>query len=348
MLFKVLLYSIVHHKSVGTKVTIMVVYDQNLTPQPDVLLCDDDAVGAITNDFKLYLATFNVVVEFYPTMANEFLDKYGRCASTKLWMHDILPHVELVIILDVDTLFLENPAHLWESFFNSTLFNETTIYGATPEDVHEGGPPGINSGVLLVNLTRARNANMTSKWLKIYYHVPAYSSYIFFDQDMLNIFFSQNSGHYYSLPCKWNQRASFADAGTHCTDLSLPINGGLIHGNNGLFLTRSFNNYRVRMQNVTQHHRAAFFFYLSRIKNHPLWCVQNFAFAPHDVKIEVGMYGRPPRSYVESLGIWFLWERGWFVAICAAVGIGAAGWTISRFLATSRGCGPPARDSAPL
>ena len=262
MLFKVLLYSIVYHKSISTKVTLMVVFDGALTPQPDVLLCDD-----ANNKFKSYLSTFNVVVEFYPTVANEFLDKFGRCASSKLWIHDILPSVELAIVLDVDTLFLENPIHLWELFFNSTTFNTTIIYGAASEGNQppygmyfenvgdlwgelgdmKAGPYGVNSGVLLVNLTLARHVNMSSKWLQIYNHVPSYSTYKFFDQDLLNIFLHQNPEHYYPLPCKWNQRADFNNLGNNCPDLSLPLKRGLIHGNNKMFVIRSFHHFRARM-----------------------------------------------------------------------------------------------------
>ena len=333
MLFKVLLYSIAHHKSADTEITLMVVYDQNFTPKPDVLLCDDDALGPMTNDFKLYLATFNVVVEFYPTVVNEFLDKYGRCASTKLWIHDILHHVELAIVLDVDTFFLESPRHLWDSFFNSTAFNQTTIYGAVQEDVHAGSSFGVNNGVLLVNLTRARLVNMTSKWLEIYYHVPAYSTYTFFDQDMLNVYLSQNLDHFYELPCKWNQRAALADAGNHCPDLSLPLNGGLIHGNNRLFVTRSYNHFRARMHDVTQHHRLAFFFYLSSIKSHPHWCMQNSAFSHDDIKIEIGRYGRPPPTWVDELGFWFRWKGGLYTVLCGALGIALSGMIFFRLLA---------------
>jgi len=132
-LFKTLLYSAVRHKSSSKKITFIVVYDQLFSPQPDVLLCDDHALGPMTNEFKSYLLSFNVVVEFYPTAKNSFVDRYGRCASSKLWIHDILPDIELAIVVDVDTLFLENPSHLWDVFFNTTTFNETIIYAAASE-----------------------------------------------------------------------------------------------------------------------------------------------------------------------------------------------------------------------
>ena len=138
-LFKTLLYSAVRHKSSSKKITFMVVYDPLFSPQPDVLLCDDTTnalagpMTTITHEFKSYLLSFNVVVEFYPTVNNSFVDRYGRCASSKLWIHDILPDVELAMVVDVDTLFLENPFHLWDMFFNTTAFNETIIYAAASE-----------------------------------------------------------------------------------------------------------------------------------------------------------------------------------------------------------------------
>ena len=339
MLFKVLLYSIVHHKSVNTKITLMVVYDVILTPQPEVLLCDDEELGSITKDFISYLSTFDVVVEFYPTVVNEFADQYGRCASSKLWMHDILPNVNASIVLDADTIFLENPLHLWDVFFNATAFNETVIYGM----VSEQHSLNINSGVILLNLTRARLVDMTSKWLKIFYHVPSYSKFIFFDQDMLRIYLEQNPDHLYFLPCKWNQRfdGMFHGDGTEgetnyigndCRDLSIPVNRGLVHGNNNMFVAKSLNHFHARLHNAAQYQRAAFFMYLSSIKNHPNWCMKNSNFSQYDVKIEIGKYGRPPLSRMEEYGFWFLHKGGLYVVIASTLGIVVLGCIIVRLV----------------
>ena len=290
-------------------------------------------------------------MEFYPTVVNDFVDQFGRCASSKLWIHDILIDVELAIVLDVDTLFLENPSHLWDSFFNSTVFNQTVIYGAASEGNQppygiyfqnkevwgelgdmKAGLYGVNSGVLLVNLTRARQVNMTSKWSEIYYHVPSYSRFQFFDQDLLNIYLHLHPDRFYALPCKWNQRAHLTDPGDTCPDLTLPINGGLLHGNRKIFIRKSYNNFHTRMQSAVQYQRSAFFFYLSSIKNHPLWCMGNSSFAQEDIKIEVGQYGRPRLTWWEDWGFWFRWKGGWLVVICGVVGAGVSGSILSRLL----------------
>ena len=352
MLLKTLLYSIVLHKSSSKKVTLMVIYDQILTPQPDVLLCEDDAIGSsLSNEFKSYLSTFNVFVELYPTVVNAFVDNFGRCASSKLWIHDILIDVEVAIVVDVDTLFLENPSHLWDTFFNTTAFNQTVIYGAASEGNQppygiyfqnkelwgelgdmRAGPYGVNSGVLLVNLTRARLVNMTSTWLELYNHHPSYSHFQFFDQDLLNIYLHLHPDRFYALPCKWNQRAHLTDIGDTCPDLSLPINGGLIHGNRKIFIRRSYHNFHTAMQKAVQYQRAAFYFYLSSIKNHPLWCMQNSSFSQEDIKIEVGHYGRPRLTWWEDWGFWFRWKGGWYLVLGAIVGVGVSGSILSRLL----------------
>ena len=84
------------------------------------------------------------------------------------------------------------------------------------------GPYGVNSGVLLVNLTRARQvrhklqgvfatatrlsqpslitprfcthgqANVSAAWEAILTHRPSYSSFYFFDQDLLNVYLRLN------------------------------------------------------------------------------------------------------------------------------------------------------------
>ena len=190
----------------------------------------------------------------------------------------------------------------------------------------------ITSGVLLVNLSRARSVNMTAQWLDIYYHDPPYCKFQFFDQDLLNIYLHLHPHHFYLLPCKWNQRAHLTDPGDTCPDLSLPINGGLIHGNRKVFIHRSYHNFHTRMQHAVQYHRSAFYFYLASIKNHPLWCMQNSSLAQEDVKIEMGQYGRPRLTYWEDWGFWFRWKGGWYMVLSVLGGMGIAGSIVTRLL----------------
>lgn len=57
------------------------------------------------------------------------------------------------------------------------------------------GNNGVNSGVMLMNLTRMRTSEWTEKILKAYHEYKL--SITWGDQDLLNIFFHDNPGKFY-------------------------------------------------------------------------------------------------------------------------------------------------------
>ena len=57
------------------------------------------------------------------------------------------------------------------------------------------GKNGMNSGVMLMNLTRMRTSDWTEKILKAYHEYKL--SITWGDQDLLNIFFHDNPGNLY-------------------------------------------------------------------------------------------------------------------------------------------------------
>ena len=307
MLFKVLLYSIAVNLGGHSVATVMVVYDPLMTPDPTTLLCDEQNHTSITDDFIKYLSSANVKVQFYPVATNEFSDRWGRCASSKLWIHDMLPKdVEAAIVVDVDTMFLENPHNMWDIFFDKGLFNVTTIYGAVAEGTEppfgfydetnhswgelgemKAGKHGINAGVLLVNLTRARNTNMSAQWSALYSHRPSYSTYKFFDNDLLNVQLRLHPEQLVELPCRWNQRSwAFGDGNT-CKETNLSLNRGVAHGSRGLFLKKSFSGYKHKISNSTHYLRAAFYYYLLSMRDDPQWCMQRSVYHDQSVLVEV-------------------------------------------------------------
>lgn len=99
------------------------------------------------------------------------------------------------------------PEDLW-NFFNE--FNSTQLAGVSPEgeDAPTGwynkharhpyyGELGINSGIMLMNLTRMRKANWNDIVLKKYQDYR--SGIVFGDQDILNVVF-----HFYPGNAKFN------------------------------------------------------------------------------------------------------------------------------------------------
>lgn len=131
---------------------------------------------------------------------NEWKNLFKPCASQRLFIPDLLTDVEALLYVDTDILFLRPLEDIW-AFLQK--FNSTQMVALSPE--HEDkqsswyprfarhpyyGEQGVNSGVMLMNLTRIRQ----SPWLQSLKHY--YNDYklkiTWGDQDLLNIYF-----HYY-------------------------------------------------------------------------------------------------------------------------------------------------------
>jgi len=97
---------------------------------------------------------------------------YLPCASLRLLIPDILRNHETVIYLDTDIIVMESIQELWKefgSFFSQTLIAGTSLFGEEDRDRQ------INSGVMLMNLTRMRQIQWTQKNLRIAQERPVVS-----------------------------------------------------------------------------------------------------------------------------------------------------------------------------
>ena len=117
-------------------------------------------------------------------------------------MQLLLTNVDSILYVDTDVLILRPVEEMW-NFFKE--FNKTQVAGLAPEAEVAAigwynrfarhpyyGPLGVNSGVMLMNLTRMRQIN----WNKDVY--PIYKKYRYDitwgDQDILNIMFHFKPG----------------------------------------------------------------------------------------------------------------------------------------------------------
>lgn len=168
---------------------------------------------------------------------------FRKCTILKLDLHALLPTLDSVVWVDADTLFFEDSARLWRLF---RLFDSFQCIGAAQERVvpntgwYSTGPgqgtpyfdfswpTGLNSGVLLMNLTRLRASLFGEAVQKIEASRPHHM--LFPDQDILNIYLNATPQALYTLPCRWNLRA---DTRADCpTKLA---RAGIVHGNGGTF-----------------------------------------------------------------------------------------------------------------
>ncbi|XP_075527087.1 glucoside xylosyltransferase 2-like [Dermacentor variabilis] len=165
---------------------------------------------------------------------------FRPCASQRLFLLSLLPDVDVVIYVDVDVVFVSPIERLWQRFAS---MNSSHLAAMTPEtedyavnNWYRGSarhpfyqPFGVNSGVMLMNLTRMRKFGW-EEHLRIL--EQTYRQNIRWgDQDLLNIFFSMHRQRLLLFSCRWNYRIDHCMFGTHCTER--PV--ALVHGSRNVF-----------------------------------------------------------------------------------------------------------------
>ncbi|XP_056365532.1 glucoside xylosyltransferase 1 isoform X2 [Oenanthe melanoleuca] len=192
-------------------------------------------------------------ITFPSESAAEWKKLFKPCASQRLFLPLILKNVDSLLYVDTDILFLRPVDDIW-SFLRK--FNSTQIAAMAPE--HEEprigwynrfarhpyyGVTGINSGVMLMNMTRIRRKyfknDMTPvrlQWGEIL--MPLLKKYklniTWGDQDLLNIMFFHNPESLYVFPCQWNYRPDHCIYGSNCK--AAEEEGiFILHGNRGVY-----------------------------------------------------------------------------------------------------------------
>ena len=121
------------------------------------------------------LASAGVSLAYHAANTSDvFVKDFKICATTRLWLPDLLPQVPSLLYLDSDTLAFEDVGALAALFCNFTAHQ---YFGAAAARLHGGGyytlgtcpfsdfvfPSGINSGVLLMELDRMRAVGFTRR-----------------------------------------------------------------------------------------------------------------------------------------------------------------------------------------
>lgn len=174
--------------------------------------------------------------------AEEWRKLFKPCAAQRLFLPVILTHIDSLLYVDTDTLFLGPVQDVWNHF---EKMNSSQIAALAPEheDPNTGwynrfarhpyyGKLGVNSGVMLMNLTRMRAFQWTS------YVIPIYKEYklkiTWGDQDIINIIFHFHSDKLYIYPCQYNYRPD------HCMYMNVCKSANkegvaVLHGSRGSF-----------------------------------------------------------------------------------------------------------------
>ncbi|XP_023246784.1 glucoside xylosyltransferase 1 [Copidosoma floridanum] len=254
-------------KSMGCEVVICVVacginrLDESLTMLKSALVFSKRPLRFIViSDYALIPAfhekltewkhivnkTFNFVVRpvTFPDIADVTMWRklFKPCAAQRLFLPSVLNDTDAVLYVDTDTLFLTPPEDVWDEF---EKMNSSQLAALSPEheDPNTGwynrfarhpyyGKLGVNSGVMLMNLTRMREF----KWIQ--YVIPIHKEYrlkiTWGDQDIINIIFHYHPEKLHVYSCRYNYRPD------HCMYMSVcseaEKEGALVlHGSRGTF-----------------------------------------------------------------------------------------------------------------
>uniref|UniRef100_A0A8C6VG27 Glucoside xylosyltransferase 1 n=1 Tax=Naja naja TaxID=35670 RepID=A0A8C6VG27_NAJNA len=192
-------------------------------------------------------------ISFPTENAAEWKKLFKPCASQRLFLPLILSNVDSLLYVDTDILFLRPVDDIW-SFLKK--FNSTQIAAMAPE--HEEprigwynrfarhpyyGKTGINSGVMLMNMTRIRRKYFKNDMTSVRLHweeilMPLLKKYklniTWGDQDLLNIMFFHNPESLYVFPCQWNYRPDHCIYGSNCQEAEKE-GIFILHGNRGVY-----------------------------------------------------------------------------------------------------------------
>uniref|UniRef100_A0A2K6SR71 UDP-D-xylose:beta-D-glucoside alpha-1,3-D-xylosyltransferase n=2 Tax=Saimiri boliviensis TaxID=27679 RepID=A0A2K6SR71_SAIBB len=198
-------------------------------------------------EHRIYSITFSV------GNPQEWKKLFKPCAAQRLFLPVILKDVDSLLYVDTDVLFLRPVDDIWKLL---RLFNSTQLAAMAPE--HEipkigwysrfarhpfYGSAGVNSGVMLMNLTRIRSTQFKNSmiptglaWEDMLY--PLYQKYknaiTWGDQDLLNIIFYFNPECLYIFPCQWNYRPDHCMYGSNCREAEHE-GVSILHGNRGVY-----------------------------------------------------------------------------------------------------------------
>ena len=245
-----LFYSIARVKNQESRINMFILYYppflKSMEGDPKGLLCK--SIGENCERLLTILrTTHSMNISFIPLPHSEHMNIFKPCATSRLWLPKLLPESENVVIyLDTDTLVLEDLHPLW---LEIRLFSEDTLMGVVPE-LFRGPefpivpnltstapimvwPRGINTGMMLLHLTKMRHSNFSEEITSILHSGASLRAG---DQCVINIYASRHPNSYRLLPCKWNTRGHPHRTDDHCVE-NMEAPAGILHGSRGHFIS---------------------------------------------------------------------------------------------------------------
>lgn len=167
---------------------------------------------------------------------------FKPCASQRLFFPQILTHLDHLLYVDTDILFLKPVQDIWQLF---SKFNSSQLAALAPEHEDKAmgwynrfamhpfyGELGVNSGVMLMHLERMRS----SRWEKkmIAYQQEYDKKIVWGDQDLINIYFHYFPEKLLLYSCQWNYRPDHCMYNQNCHS-AVDEGVSILHGNRRVF-----------------------------------------------------------------------------------------------------------------
>lgn len=167
---------------------------------------------------------------------------FKPCASQRLFFPQILTHLDRLLYVDTDILFLKPVQDIWRLF---SKFNSSQLAALAPEHEDKAmgwynrfamhpyyGELGVNSGVMLMHLDRMRS----SRWEKkmIAYQQEYDKKIVWGDQDLINIYFHYFPEKLLLYSCQWNYRPDHCMYNQNCHS-AVEEGVSILHGNRRVF-----------------------------------------------------------------------------------------------------------------
>lgn len=166
---------------------------------------------------------------------------FKPCASQRLFFPYLIEGTDRVLYVDTDILFLRPLDDLWRLF---DRFKPEQLAALAPEGEVAAlnwykrfaqhpyvQPLGVNSGVMLMDLRKMREARWRERILA---YRGQYKSIPWGDQDLINIFFAESPEMLYVFSCDWNFRPDHCMYGSNCKAAE-ESGVSIVHGNRRAF-----------------------------------------------------------------------------------------------------------------
>lgn len=192
--------------------------------------------------------------------ADEWRNLFKLCASQRLFLPSLLRDVDATLYVDTDVIFLRPLDDIWR-FFDEMNSSQVAAMAPENEDFATGWynrfaqhpfykPLGVNSGVMLMNLTRIRQFDWEVELVDLY---KKYKQKITWgDQDLLNIYFHRHPEKLLVYPCEWNYRTDHCMYASVCH--SAEKHGvAVAHGSRNVFHGTKQPTFRVLFETVQKY-----------------------------------------------------------------------------------------------